>query len=83
MNIINKNTQKDSLVFDKEKALNKCNVSKADKSNLNKKPCVSDCQLIPRKQGDILFHFESLDVILPYLDGYTILPNEVYEKLIN
>ena len=47
------------------------------------KPILHNCQLIPRKTGDILFGVETdKDLIHPYLDGYTILPNEEYEKLL-
>ena len=49
-----------------------------------KKPYVTNCNLIPRKKGDALFIVEAeKNLIHPLLDGYTILPNEDYEKLVS
>ena len=42
---------------------------------------LSECQIIPRSMGDILFYFDSEGQILCNLNKYTILPNEEYEKL--
>jgi hypothetical protein len=47
-----------------------------------KTPFVTNCNLIKRKENDILFHAED-KTIHPYLDRYTILPTEQYEKLVN
>ena len=47
-------------------------------------PYVTNCNLIKRNNDDILFHVEpEKKLIHPYLDGYTILPTEDYEKLVN
>lgn len=49
-----------------------------------KEPNVINCNLISRKKGDILFIVDpEKDLIHPLLDGFTILPNEDYEKLVS
>ena len=49
-----------------------------------KKPYVTNCNLIPRKKDGALFIVErEKNLIHPLLDGYTILPNEDYEKLVS
>ncbi|MDY6895512.1 MAG: hypothetical protein SVO01_08885 [Thermotogota bacterium] len=42
-----------------------------------------ECNLIPRKLGDVLFTINKNNEILCDLCRYTILPNEQYEKLIH
>jgi hypothetical protein len=49
-----------------------------------KTPYVKNCNLITRDTDDVIFHGEPDEgLIHPYLDGYTILPNEQYEKLVD
>jgi len=46
-----------------------------------KKGIVKNCCLYPRND-EYLFEVKKNGIIVPNLDGYTIIPNEYYEKLL-